>query len=110
MEPRRQRDVVGIAALEGHGCVAMGVHQPRHEEFAPVGSCEFATEIERSSGYKIGNALGRFCQSFKEEVLNASVVRERAITSESEKMGITSQRDTLPCSFIRFVANYLRMS
>ena len=36
VEPRHQRDVVGIAALEGHGRVAMGVHQPRHHEFAPA--------------------------------------------------------------------------
>ena len=36
VEPRHQRNVVGIAALQGHGRMAVGVHQPRHEEFAPA--------------------------------------------------------------------------
>ena len=36
VEPLHQGDVVGKAALQGHGRMAVGVHQPRHHEFAPA--------------------------------------------------------------------------
>ena len=66
-------------------------------------SREFATDVELSSGYKVRDMFGRFSQSLKEVVL--AVITEcfgckrRAITSKSEKVGITPRRDTLPCSF-----------
>ncbi len=76
-------------------------------------SREFATDVELSSGYKVRDMFGRFSQSLKEVVL--AVITEcfgckrKAITSKSEKVGITPRRDTLPCSFT-ISANFLQMS
>ena len=51
VQPRHQRDVVGIAALQRHGDVAMGIDKARHDELAAavdlvqVGMCR--TEVLR---------------------------------------------------------------
>ena len=77
-------------------------------------SREFATDVELSSGYKVRDMFGRFSQSLKEVVL--AVITEcfgckrKSYNFQIRKGGITPRRDTLPCSFTRFPANFLQMS
>ncbi len=77
-------------------------------------SREFATDVELSSGYKVRDMFGRFSQSLKEVVLSVITecigCRRKSYNYQIRKVGITPRRDTLPCSFTRFPANFLQMS